>query len=50
MNVLMISLGDDMLRNPLGDVVERHLDYARCAGGTIHMVTYESSVFSFGCL
>jgi glycosyltransferase involved in cell wall biosynthesis len=32
-----------MLRNPLGDVVERHLDYARCAGGTIHMVTYASA-------
>ena len=29
-----------MRDRPVGDVVERHLEYARCANGEIHMVTY----------
>ncbi len=40
MNVLMISIGDDILQKPVGDVIERHVEYAKIAGGEIHMITY----------
>ena len=40
MNILMISLGDQILKNELGDTVERHIQYAKECQGSIHMVTY----------
>jgi 1,2-diacylglycerol 3-alpha-glucosyltransferase len=40
MNILMIGIGDDILKHPVGDEQDRHLDYARYAGGQIHTITY----------
>jgi 1,2-diacylglycerol 3-alpha-glucosyltransferase len=40
MNIVMISVGDEILKQPLGDEIERHVEYARRAGGQIHMITY----------
>lgn len=39
MRVLMIGLSDGILRNPLGDVRERHEDYARRVGN-LEMIVY----------
>ena len=39
MNVLMISIGDNILSNPIGDALERQLEYAK-ALGHIDMIVY----------
>lgn len=40
MNILMLSLGDDIFTKPLADVRERHVEYAEVAGGSIVMLCY----------
>ena len=39
MNILMISIGDNILSNPIGDTLDRQLEYAK-ALGHIDMIVY----------
>lgn len=43
MNVLMISLGDSILRKPIGDEITRHLEYTAVSGDRIFMFVYSKS-------
>jgi 1,2-diacylglycerol 3-alpha-glucosyltransferase len=40
MKILMLGIGDDILHQPVGDEIDRHIEYARRIQGQVHLLTY----------